>query len=308
MKIFEWVHRKFRNGQGVKDSCEGRGASEEDLKGHRRDERGYAEEEEEVKSDLTGLLAIGTLGIQPLPHPQPPVEEGEENEEEDEEARVQLLYKQLEEAFGLPSSDCSSPMQEKHSVYPLHEFLHSPLADHNNKASFPTTTKNVKESRTSLGDLFSKSTQKSSPPPANVSSQCVQNLPLQIPNTSAKPGGLAFVKKLLKRKTGKNSGQGVDPGHKLVKVIGQFRRKIHPEEMAASCVNAARSRISSSKDNKSFFRLANCILPCQRDDHCGDMEAVDSTECHHPDLVRSKQPCTKEHWIKTDAEYVVLEL
>ncbi|KAH9298149.1 hypothetical protein KI387_029831, partial [Taxus chinensis] len=256
--IFDWVHRKFRQNNGQTQS-----ANKAEEEG-----RAYAEAEERarVASDITGLLAIGTFGVQAVAEEcEEFVKAVERVDSEITAGEVEMLYEHLDKTLSLIKNDSNN-------VYPLHHFFHSPLVPRTN---------NKKESRTSLGDLFSN--QESKPIPKEDR----QNPKLDA--HASKPCTLSFVKKLLKRN---KSVQGLQTVSKLDKVLRvlMFHKRIHPEETGGNCKTRRR------KEKKNFSCIQ--LLPCTSD--YTKEEPDDAIVTGH---IRGLDPyCTQEHWIKTDAD------
>lgn len=377
MRIFHWIHRKFRQNDehdydyGVKDSSDGRwprilqdktpclenyldeGAkrvriqTEDKVKGCSRKDINYSTVNEDTEALLgrrdstvtelfsnlqNGLLAIGTFGID-----QNGQDYGYESMDTDDDflfkeeelvdpIEVEVLEGKLEEVFGLKNEgphlkqnkavstehkgfvkkystsdlgkqisgyDNKGNTNHGNKIYPLQEFFEVPLLA-------GTVTE---ENRTTLADLFSRSKNYRSSnmlddvPKAEFKSEVVEN---KIRVDSQEKSSRSLVKKVLKWK--KRGGELHRPKQWMMKML---KKKIHPEVPAELDANEVIGYLDVSKTfvNASKYKelnISNSSVDGNDSLTRGTYEPVS--------LLRDSSRGSQECWIKTDSEYVVLEL
>lgn len=271
--------------------------------------------DEQVRRVISrGLLAIGTFGLERVDEVE---EEGEvrnlvERVDSDLTAGdVELFHDELEKVFGLKNhqldpmlgyagnteSPSLSPLHGNsssvHDLYPLHQFFfNSSKADINNHHHH-YKRKDQSAPRTSLRDLFSATTTTK----REDQQGAIKSSDSKGSKYNVKKSGWSlssFVKKVVKGKT-----HTTDSRCKVEKVMqGLFHRKIYPDTDTDTAVPHRKKKCS---------KLTSCIIPPKlNDDHDHSIYTANTTS--DPELVCSPGLCTAhEHWINTDADYVVLE-
>ncbi|KAL1361167.1 protein LAZY 1-like isoform X2 [Arachis ipaensis] len=156
-------------------------------------------------------------------------------------------------------------------------------------ATATATTK--KEHRTSLGELFQRS---------KLAEECAKN---NNENKEEKREGdksaMNLVKEKLKKRilhhassrnsTSMNDSSSSAAETKLNKILHMFRKKVHPESSTAAHKYSKQHR---KNENKKKI-----------------MSDIKGSEIVHPDYDENEDSfINREHWIKTDADYLVLEL
>ncbi|CAN6472204.1 unnamed protein product [Victoria cruziana] len=122
-----------------------------------------------------------------------------------------------------------------------------------------------------------------------------------------------LVKKILKRKTGigKNSGpaEAIGAENKIHKLFHMFNRKVHPSEYCTTTVkkcgkeDTKHEKASDVLDDKDTFIHVDPITGKGKiRQYRGQPNPPDLTVCG------SDSNGNREYWIKTDADYLVLEL
>ncbi|XP_058103156.1 protein LAZY 1 isoform X2 [Magnolia sinica] len=307
------------------------------------DEAGRDEEHEDLENDelFHGLLAIGTLGSDPIDRIS--VETITEKQQTDDVTPndIKLINDELEKELAKDETACDvSSARNSHvsaimavngkqmdvagdtaigPVCPLQDYLFgSPI-------ELPETTVVAakKEHRTSLGELFMRSRMAEENGGKGVSGKCDEK------RDGGDKSGVHRVKKMLKRRTtmpgatSRNSaGAGMAPDTvtaetKLHKILHIFHRKVHPESSAAT-KKCSKSEGYAMKDdirydgggddggNKQLPDYDTIVIP-QR---VIGKDGVRRRNSHsNPSaLALSDSNGNREYWIKTDAEYLVLEL
>ncbi|CAN6464752.1 unnamed protein product [Victoria cruziana] len=347
MRILGWMHRKLRlnSGDSLKDFNIGKICQEECKAPFSRAGSNpsdhyalYAkpfggQEEEDTLSDLfthwhQGLLAIGTLGADPVERPLSASDEEEEGDDAIKDA-IGLLEKiaAAEDSLkgGVPPNDCDGdagakdPQPATEGAKPralpqIREPLSGVLGTGMDKSL------SEKENRVSLRDLFSKN--KAAAEESGRSEKAAGAKAVQL-----------IIKKVLKRRSTGSSKTSASKDHvaahenKIHKLFHMFNRKVHPSDYctaAAAAVPADAAAAAAAtkkctgpyimkyyvKDNNLADDKERMII------HADPTIAKDRTgwpckgHSNHPDfpICGSDSNGNREHWIKTDADFLVLEL
>nr|XP_017217166.1 PREDICTED: uncharacterized protein LOC108194734 [Daucus carota subsp. sativus] len=291
-----------------------------------------------------GFLSIGTLGTDPIiVDPSTPissisVEKLADERTEVTESELRLINEELVKVLGADRNDGSNdssvtdrnshatagrrnqestigligkPMEGAESsmkepiICPLQGYLLSA------EMGVPDTTVSKKEKRTSLGELFQKT------------KVAEENSGFSYEKTEKESdkSGMKFMKRLLKKKmihdssrsstSSKGNSDSAKAYKKRPKILRMFHRKVHPE-------------ISVELDKLQVNGMKNIMNEGINSDR--DQMNPDITICPQRVLYRNGTgPCksrsnlpqgtdasdsqgNREHWIKTDTNYLVLEL
>nr|XP_043607495.1 protein LAZY 1-like [Erigeron canadensis] len=370
MKLLDWMHRKFRNGEPLKEISTGNpciclmgqpslddfeyypksnyhakpsNKSRETqlrksfacLEGVRAEEDHTEDESSAALSELFhGFLAIGTLGMDPVtsdpgtPTFSTSVEYIMEKETEATENELQFINDELEKVLtGEGKEDDSSarnsyvsngrsshgstitlsgkPLEAADSengsvACPLQGYLFG------SAVGLPETTTGKKEHRTSLGELF----QKTKLADENTGNKC-NKLEKQKDKETEK-SAVHLMKKILKGRKASGGTGSMDTASadkKLNKILHMFHRKVHPERTTKS-QNQSKNMMNATSVNEEVYKKGNqmmsgediTIIPerdmskkiatYKKSNICGANDSNENREC----------------WIKSDADYLVLEL
>ncbi|XP_019451975.1 PREDICTED: protein LAZY 1-like isoform X2 [Lupinus angustifolius] len=188
---------------------------------------------------------------------------------------------------GKPLMEARVSNMNETAICPLQEYLFGTVVEHSE-----TTTTTKKEHRTSLGELFQKSKMvEENNFGAKVEKEEKRN------EREAEKSAINFMKEKLKKRmlhgSSRNSTSG-NGGHadfasaetKLNKILHMFRKKVHPQSSTAT------QKSSKQRKNEYKKRIMNDGI------------------YNRGDLVHPEEYSfgNREHWIKTDADYLVLEL
>ncbi|XP_061364193.1 protein LAZY 1-like isoform X2 [Gastrolobium bilobum] len=197
------------------------------------------------------------------------------------------------------------------AFYPLQGYLFGSAIE----LAEPTTTVAKKEHRTSLGELF----QKSKLAEENCGAKCEKD-DKRTERDADNSAMHLMMKKLLKKRmlhTSSRSGGPVDfssAERKLHKILHLFHRKVHPENSAA--VQKSDKYEKNDNRKKTIDEGSHVVHPGEDImTHPKRAVAKENKQKHKSQsnplqlTLGSEDSCeNREHWIKTDADYLVLEL
>ncbi|XP_024196708.1 protein LAZY 1 isoform X1 [Rosa chinensis] len=188
-----------------------------------------------------------------------------------------------------------------------------------------TTTVAKKEQRTSLGELF----QKSKLTEENYSGAKLSKEEKRADQKEADKSSIHLMKKKLMKKvlhmnaSSRSSAAAADAGSaetKLNKILQMFHRKVHPENSNAG-EKSGKYQKGEKKKRMSTDGICNHgdqVLPDDQDIMLYPEQVFSSKQSMRRYKSQSNPPQfalggldsngNKEHWIKTDADYLVLEL
>ncbi|KAJ1443101.1 hypothetical protein SESBI_00382 [Sesbania bispinosa] len=313
------LFKQTQKGQNLRKSFAG-------LEATRVDEDYDGEPPASICDLFPGFLAIGTLGSeQVISDPSTPtfaisVESITEKEDEVTENDLKLINDELEKVLGAETKDdISNDSSSRNSHVSTGRSSHVSIitlsgkpiegteTNGNGTATCPlqgylfgtaielseTTTAAKKENRTSLGELFQRS--KLAEDTFSVKSEKEDKRTEREADKSAMNLMKGKLKKRMFHTCSRNStsisGGPIDSASaetKLNKILHMFRKKVHPESSTAA-QKSARHRKNENK--KKIINDGGLIK--------GDLV--------HPDPEEDSS-ANREHWIKTDADYLVLEL
>ncbi|KAL2320327.1 hypothetical protein Fmac_029296 [Flemingia macrophylla] len=303
-----------------------------------------AEETSGIISDLfEGFLTIGTLGAESVtnepgtPTFAMPLDNITMGNEEVTENELRLISYELEKFLEVEKEESlydSSGRNSYVSTITLgaKEVDGAKLEDYRNKAVCPLQgyllgssfelpeTKQVRKERASLAELLYKT--------KAASQECTETAvrgETQVKQTP-KSAAMRIVRKILKTvhssskscNASRNDAESASTNKKLHKVLQMFHRKVYPESLIngkdfiksnegiienipPECFHGYDNENSTNpykgkrfhSDTKSSKRSQHCMANWNPPQH---------------GLIRNSSTGNNEHWIKTDAEYLVLEL
>ncbi|XP_058760365.1 protein LAZY 1-like isoform X2 [Vicia villosa] len=344
MKLFQWVHRKLQqnNIDPSKDFTLGNPCLTVQLTlesqysrskpsfssinlpsfitpHHQESQTSWCKEEETsaVISELfEGFLTIGTLGAEAVTNePATPtfatsLENLPKKDADVTETELKLISYELEkfleaeeeslyESSGRYSRLSNITLSEKQTdgseaedcgnkaVFPLQEYLLG--------SSFGIPEKvEVKKERASLAELFQRT--------KTTDEDCIETRVKETQAKHAHKFAMHIMKKMLKMvhssskscKTAGNIADSTTTNTKFSKVLRKFHRKVYPEDT----MNAK----SVAKSHKGKIKNIPCDI--------GETTNTDPGRRFHSGGTSKNEHWTgkNEHWIKTDTEYLVLEL
>ncbi|XP_024994957.1 protein LAZY 1-like [Cynara cardunculus var. scolymus] len=369
MKLLDWMNRKFRNGEPLKEFSTGnpctclmgqpslddfeyypksnyyaKPSSKARETNHRKSfacleaVRGDDESMEDASAALSvlfhGFLAIGTLGTDPVTSdPATPtfstsVEYIMEKETEATENELQFINDELEKVLGGEGREDDSSGRNSHvsigrsSHGSTITLSGKPLeaADNENGAvacplqgylfgsaiELTETTTGKKEHRTSLGELF----QKTKLAEENTGPKC--NRVEKQKEKETDKSAVHLMKKILKGR--KASGGTIDTASadKKHKILQMFQRKVHPERTKSQ--NQSKYAANGTYVNEDGYKKRNQMLSGEDITTFSESEiskkSANNTRSNMPQATcgASDSNGNRECWIKSDAEYLVLEL
>ncbi|KAG5249673.1 hypothetical protein OIU77_026743 [Salix suchowensis] len=304
------------------------------------EEEEYGEESSAAVSELFhGFLAIGTLGSEPVNTPSTPtfpisVENITERETEVTENELKLINDELEKVL---AEDCCNESSGRNSYVSAGRSSHGSTITLSGKAMegrdsnavcplqgylfgsaielSETTPVAKKEHRTSLGELFQKTKI------AEENSGIKFEREEKRMEKEADKSTVNLMKKILKKKmlhassrSSASAGGGIldsaSAETKLGKILHMFHRKVHPE----SSTSTRKADKPPKNENKKSNNNGGQVLPDE------DITIVPRTLSRSTRRFKSQSNpphfmytgCdsneSRECWIKTDADYLVLEL
>ncbi|KAL4570094.1 hypothetical protein LXL04_025745 [Taraxacum kok-saghyz] len=366
--MLDWMHRKFRNGEPLKEfptgnpcTCLMGQPSLDDLEYYPKsnyyakpstksrenqllksfsciradDEHMGEEESSSALSELFhGFLAIGTLGTDPVTSdPATPtfstsVQYIMEKETEATENELQFFNDELEKVLGADGKEDDSSRRD--SYVSVGRSSHGstitlggkPLEAAENEiggvacplqgylfgstVGLPETTPGKKEHRTSLGELF----QKTKIAEESNGVKCNHTRVEKQKEKDADKSAVHLVKKILKGiKASHGSSSTIDNSSadkKAHKILQLFHRKVHPETT------------TNSQNQSKYFKNGTHEGYKRRNQSFGDditiipereiaKKSTSSTRTQSP-RGSTDSNGNRECWIKSDADYLVLEL
>ncbi|XP_051122454.1 protein LAZY 1-like [Andrographis paniculata] len=297
----------------------------------------------ELNELFHGFLAIGTLGTDPISTTEPAtptfsisVDHIAEKETEVTENELKLINDELEKVLGTESRDSCNLSSGRNSQVSAGRISHCsaitlagktiesaetygnigtitcPLQNYlfGSAIGLPETDLNSapakKDQRTSLGELFQKARQ--------TEDSSVTKSEKRIDKETDR-SAVHLVKKMLKKKiahaSGKNSAVDSTKLHKILQI---FNRKVHPEN-SATPPQKGRNEIKDRTNSGGPRPSAEDIIIYPHDhDHLHDRgwgcrEVEGDHHVHVSQLTKSTNDATgNELWVKSDANYLVLEL
>ncbi|XP_071696011.1 protein LAZY 1-like [Rutidosis leptorrhynchoides] len=376
MKLLDWMHRKFRNGEPLKDFSTGNpciclmgqpslddfeyypksnyyakpsNKSRENqirksfacLEGAKTEDEHMEEESSEALTELFhGFLAIGTFGMDPVTSdPGTPtfatsVEYIMEKETEATENELQFINDELEKVLIVEGKEDDSSARNSYvsngrssqgSTITLSGKVLEAVSDNENGSvacplqgylfgsavGLPETTAGKKEHRTSLGELF----QKTKSADENSGNKCNRVDAHKEKETDNNKSAIQLMKKILKGKKG--SGGTVDTNSadkKLPKILHMFHKKVHPDSTTRSKIRSKDHTMNVTYMNEEPYNKRNqlvtgediTIIP-KRDSFKNNVNNIRSN-MPHATCGASDSNGNRECWIKSDADYLVLEL
>lgn len=282
-----------------------------------------------------GFLAIGTLGSEQVvtdPSTTPAfaisVENITEKEDEVTENELKLINDELEKVLGGDEESCGrnshvsngrsshgsiitlsgKPLLEGtesngiSAVCPLQGYLFGSAIELSEKTT-TTTTVAKKEHRTSLGELFQKT---------KLAEESIG------PKSEKEASAMNLMKKKLKKRmlhTSSRSSTSTTTGpldsisaeNKLHKILHMFHRKVHPENSIGAQKSDKYQKNENKKKTMNEHPDGDIMIYPKRAQNIRQYKS-------QPNPLRFMLDCSealsdnKEHWIKTDADYLVLEL
>lgn len=301
-------------------------------------------EDESVSELFHGFLAIGTLGNDPISTPTfaISVDNITERETEVTESELKLINDELEKVLGGEGQDHEyssgrnshvSTGRSSHgssitlsgkameggvesTVCPLQGYLFGSAIE----LSETTASVAKKEHRTSLGELFQRT--KIAEDHNSGSGGKWDKEEKRATDKEADKSAVHIMKKMLKKKmlqaSRTSTNDSASQETKLHKILQMFHRKVHPE-----------SSTSLQKHGKAGNNKKNMWLDGANDVVARQMLLQDEDVATLPTRIISKEPIrrnksqsnpsqftltttdsngNREYWIRTDADYLVLEL
>eukprot|EP00252_Welwitschia_mirabilis_P012949 TRINITY_DN2858_c0_g1_i1.p1 TRINITY_DN2858_c0_g1~~TRINITY_DN2858_c0_g1_i1.p1 ORF type:complete len:371 (-),score=85.46 TRINITY_DN2858_c0_g1_i1:113-1225(-) len=289
--------------------------------------------------EVNELLAIGTLGD---------CEQAKANEESlDEEtfhiheavgeevidpAEVEVFEEKLGEVFGSAAANKTnqetSPnlkLQEDSEndfsdgrrssgikvLYPLHEYFEvSPLAKHGSNTPVSTN-----EKRTTLADLFAKSKHQANATAKEFTKEVETEGHV---GEGKKKAGHGYKKHL--SRSGRSiiskivSWREVSPVKAKKWVKKMLYKKIHPKENAGGTSSCGGDVVNGKGNEKGRIDISKTYINCSKLEKFRDQKQCSSAAAPNKSYGESEFTSLletgggQEYWIKTDSEYVVLEL
>ncbi|KAL8258431.1 hypothetical protein R6Q59_030472 [Mikania micrantha] len=251
-----------------------------------------AEEEESaaVFSELFhGFLAIGTLAAETVTNePKTPtfatfVENNMEKETEARENELKLINDELEKVLEPEGKENGSEYNENESgVCPLQDYLFGSVIE------LPDTiaVKKEKEHRTSLGELFQRTKIVEDITGGKI------NKTEKLKEKETEKSAVCLMKKILKGRSHYSSSKHSTTDKKPRKILQMFHRKVHPEGLAVE---------PKSENHLKHVTQSNFV-----DEHKNRNQML-SEDIELFPMVNDSDG-NRECWIKSDADYLVLEL
>ncbi|MED6209924.1 hypothetical protein PIB30_059406 [Stylosanthes scabra] len=202
---------------------------------------------------------------------------------------------------GKPITETQNNNNNGGSVCPLQGYLFGTaieLSETTRTSSVSAMAVAKKEHRTSLGELFQRS---------KLAEESAKNNENKEEKREGDKSAMNMVKEKLKKRilhhaSSRNSTSIHDSSSaetKLNKILHMFRKKVHPESSSTGANNNKYSKNHRKNNNESKKKTT-----------FSDGGGLIKAEMFHPDDddIEDSFIINREHWIKTDADYLVLEL
>ncbi|XP_076882105.1 protein LAZY 1-like [Bidens hawaiensis] len=254
------------------------------------------EESAAVFSELFhGFLAIGTLAAETgTNEPKTPtfstynIEE-ESQETEPTEDELKLINDELEKVLEPEGRESGAV------VCPLQDYLFGSVIELSETVAVPVTAKKEKEHRTSLGELFQKTK-----PVVEVINEGKNIKTEKIKEKESEKSAVCLMKKILKGRThsSKHSTGDKKPSRKILQM---FHRKVHPKGHPVEPKFENNIKHVTEGNMLSEDVIFPMVDITKKSANC--------TVGHMPSgCCVTDSDGNRECWIKSDADYLVLEL
>ncbi|KAI3817433.1 hypothetical protein L1987_11223 [Smallanthus sonchifolius] len=272
-----------------------------------------AAEEEETAAVFTelfhGFLAIGTLAAETVTNePKTPtfatyVDNNMEKETEETDYEFKLINDELEKVLESEGKENGCENNENGPVVcPLQDYLFGSVIE----LPETVTVKKEKEHRTSLGELFQRTKSVEEVTGGKI------NKTEKLKEKETEKSAVCLMKKILKGRTHYSSSKHSTADKKPRKILQMFHRKVHPEGLAVEPKSENHLKHVTEGNFVEEYKNRNHIL--FEDTKLFPMvdsskKGANCTMGYMPSgCCMNDSHGNRECWIKSDAEYLVLEL